>query len=373
MTLLIRCIAILTVLLGLALMAVSTYAAKEEQGRPYVAASQAWADADGGDGSEAEFASELDGADDEGATGSTGDQAPPTPTVVLRYAPPIGAGSTFSPSGGGRGNLSPGARTWRVLSIKPSPAPTVGLGLDIPPDQLAVMLQVSIETDVPWQILAAIAKVESDFGRNMSTSWAGAIGYGQFLPVTWADYGNGGDPYDYYDVIPAMGRYLVVAGAPDDLPGAIYAYNHSLPYVTQVLQLATTYGYGRTTAGSIGSGGLIWPVTGPLSTLFTSNHGGIDIDMTAAPGTPVLAAHDGVVLFAGGDPCCSYGLYVMIVGPDVTTLYAHMDRLDVVDGQVVTQGEPLGPVGCTGLCTGVHLHFEVIEDGSQRDPQEYLP
>lgn len=114
---------------------------------------------------------------------------------------------------------------------------------EIPPDQLEVMRQESLRTGIPWQIFAAIAKVESDFGRNMATSEAGAIGYGQFLPETWAAYGNGGDPYDFRDVIPAMARYLLASGAPADMPRALYAYNHSWAYVDRVLAYAGAYGY----------------------------------------------------------------------------------------------------------------------------------
>ena len=114
---------------------------------------------------------------------------------------------------------------------------------EIPPDQLEVMQQESLRTGIPWQIFAAIAKVESDFGRNMETSEAGAIGYGQFLPATWAAYGEGGDPYDFHDVIPAMGRLLLASGAPADMPHALYAYNHSWAYVDHVLAYAAAYGY----------------------------------------------------------------------------------------------------------------------------------
>lgn len=113
---------------------------------------------------------------------------------------------------------------------------------EIPPAQLAVMQRVSGETGIPWQVFAAIATIESDLGRNMATSSAGAIGYGQFLPSTWAEYGQGGDPYDFRDVIPAMGRYLLTFGAPADLHLALYAYNHSWDYVNDVLGLATVYG-----------------------------------------------------------------------------------------------------------------------------------
>ena len=120
---------------------------------------------------------------------------------------------------------------------------------EIPPDQLEVMQQVSLQTGIPWQIFAAIAKVESDFGRNMATSSAGAIGYGQFMPATWAAYGTDGngdgiaDPYDFRDVIPAMARYLLASGAPADMPHALYAYNHSWAYVDHVLAYAAAYGY----------------------------------------------------------------------------------------------------------------------------------
>ncbi|GIW07530.1 MAG: hydrolase Nlp/P60 [Dehalococcoidia bacterium] len=115
---------------------------------------------------------------------------------------------------------------------------------EIPPDQLIVMQQVAAAScGVPWPVLAAIAKVESDFGRNMATSSAGAIGYGQFLPSSWAAYGNGGNPYDYRDALPAMARYLCANGAPRDLRAAIWAYNHADWYVDQVLAIAVRYGY----------------------------------------------------------------------------------------------------------------------------------
>lgn len=153
----------------------------------------------------------------------------PMPTVAPHYAVPIDAAPVTRL--GPRQNAAP---LVQAIPIQDSGG--------IPTEQLAVMQQVGQETAIAWQIFAAIAKVESDHGRNMSTSWAGAIGYGQFLPETWVDYGNGGDPYDFRDVIPAMGRYLLVAGVLDDLPQAIYAYNHSWSYVSLVLSYAAAYG-----------------------------------------------------------------------------------------------------------------------------------
>lgn len=374
MTVVVRGIAVLTVLLGLALMAVSAYAATMEPEGGWGVGG--FGGHGGGFPSQEEEEAAMATAVAEAT--ATAASATPTPTVALRYAAPARA-LPVTRTGSRRANLSPGPRIWRFPSFRPSAANFSGLaegGLEIPLDQLAVMQQVAGWSGLPWQIFAAIAKVESNLGRNMSTSSAGAIGYGQFLPETWALFGNGGDPYDFRDVIPAMGRFLLAAGAPDDMAGALYAYNHSWSYVAQVLSVAVAYGYrGPGTGQPVGeSDGLIWPVVGPISSYFSPGHPAIDIDQTATPGAPVRAAHDGVVLFAGGDPCCSYGRYVMVVSPSgLLTLYAHLDSLAVSPGQTVHQGDSLGPAGCTGYCTGVHLHFEVIEGGARRDPLQYLP
>jgi cell wall-associated NlpC family hydrolase len=124
----------------------------------------------------------------------------------------------------------------------------------IPPEHLAVMQRVGQQTGVPWQVLAAIAKVESDFGRNSTASSAGAVGYCQFLPSTWAAYGVDGnadgvaDPADFHDCIPAAAQHLVANGAPGDLRAALYAYNHSWAYVDKVLAYASAYGYAHPTS-----------------------------------------------------------------------------------------------------------------------------
>lgn len=121
--------------------------------------------------------------------------------------------------------------------------------------------------------------------------------------------------------------------------------------------------------------GLIWPVYGPISSYMDASHPlGIDIDLYNNPGASIAAATSGTVTFAGGDPCCSYGLYVVVVSPDgIETLYAHLSALYVSAGQQVTQGASLGAAGCTGYCTGTHLHFEVIDNGVRVNPLSYLP
>ena len=96
-------------------------------------------------------------------------------------------------------------------------------------------------------ILAAINKIESDFGRNQGPSSAGAVGWMQFMPSTWAAYGvdadgdGSRDPADPDDAIHAAARYLSASGAPGDWYRAIFAYNHADWYVEQVLARADTY------------------------------------------------------------------------------------------------------------------------------------
>ncbi len=90
---------------------------------------------------------------------------------------------------------------------------------------------------VPWQILAAINFVETRFGRIHGDSHAGAQGPMQFMPSTWDVYGKG-DIRNPRDAIFAAARYLTASGAPGDLRGALYAYNHSDYYVDAILAYA---------------------------------------------------------------------------------------------------------------------------------------
>jgi murein DD-endopeptidase MepM/ murein hydrolase activator NlpD len=88
----------------------------------------------------------------------------------------------------------------------------------------------------------------------------------------------------------------------------------------------------------------------------------------------VVAAAAGTVTFAGGNPCCSYGLYVVVDhGNGFTTLYAHLSQIAFAQGQRVTQGQLLGLGGRTGYATGNHLHFEVRLNGAVVNPLSVLP
>jgi murein DD-endopeptidase MepM/ murein hydrolase activator NlpD len=123
------------------------------------------------------------------------------------------------------------------------------------------------------------------------------------------------------------------------------------------------------------SAGFIWPVNGPVTSPFCeqraweSCHPGIDIAVPA--GTPIQAAADGTVAIAG--PSDGYGNYTCIDhGGGISTCYAHQSSIGVSVGQHVSQGDVIGAVGCTGLCFGDHLHFEVRVNGSPVDPLGYL-
>src|SRR6185295_15221419 len=93
----------------------------------------------------------------------------------------------------------------------------------IPPFLLPIYQAAGIQYNVPWQVLAAINEIETDYGRNLSVSSAGAVGWMQFLPSTWKRYGvdaNGdgeADPYNPVDAIFSAARYLHAAGASKNL------------------------------------------------------------------------------------------------------------------------------------------------------------
>ena len=119
-------------------------------------------------------------------------------------------------------------------------------------DQLLALWQRAGQTyGVPWQVLGAINKVESNFGRNTGPSSAGAVGWMQFMPSTWMRWGldaNGdgvADPWNPDDAVYAAARYLAAAGGRSDIARAVFAYNHAQWYVDEVLALARLFGGGR--------------------------------------------------------------------------------------------------------------------------------
>jgi cell wall-associated NlpC family hydrolase len=133
--------------------------------------------------------------------------------------------------------------------------PTPTALADIPPQYLLLYERAGVAYGVPWPVLAGIGKVECDHGRSPNPAcwqegalnYAGAGGPMQFLAATWARYGvdaNGdgrADRWDPADAIFGAANYLRASGAPADIAGAVFAYNHSRAYVDEVLRWASTY------------------------------------------------------------------------------------------------------------------------------------
>jgi hypothetical protein len=118
----------------------------------------------------------------------------------------------------------------------------------IPPFLLPIYQAAGMQYGIRWEVLAAINEIETDYGRNLNISSAGAVGWMQFMPATWDMYGvdaNGDgvkDPFNPVDAIFAAARYLRAAGGDQDVRRAVFAYNHADWYVDSVLMRAQVIG-----------------------------------------------------------------------------------------------------------------------------------
>ena len=128
---------------------------------------------------------------------------------------------------------------------------------------------------------------------------------------------------------------------------------------------------------------MIWPVPGHYSIESGYGmrydgqdfHSGISIVGKDIEGEIVVAAQDGTVLFANSEfqPGVGYGMYIMIEhGGNISTLYAHLSKIDVAVGDKIKAGQTIGIIGDTGFTTDTSLHFEVREDGVAVDPENYF-
>ena len=186
------------------------------------------------------------------------------------------------------------------------------------------------------------------------------------------------DRRDQYAVVRAKKQSALSSVRADrrDLEGDLQALEAQQARITAALQRsAAGNGYNPSVAGPIrsGSGGLIWPVNGPIVSPFGMRwgrlHAGVDIAVPS--GTPVRAAAAGGVAIAGW--VSGYGNYVCIQhGGALSTCYGHNTSLAVSVGQHVGQGQIISSSGCTGHCFGPHVHFETRINGAPVDPMGYL-
>lgn len=284
----------------------------------------------------------------------------------------------------------------------------------IPPEFLEYYREAEAMFGVPWNILAAVHRVETEFSTNMVESSAGAVGAMQFMPCTWVGwshptcgglgkgdfseselkdpsvvamyggYGTDGDgdgipdPWNNKDAIMSAAKYLAANGAASGkVKKALYAYNNSSDYVEDVLAFANDYIQGAVPVFS--NDGSAWP--SPAATIITSGfkmrwgkqHQGVDI---AAPGDStgisIVSFLPGTVSFSGVRG--GYGNCIMIDhGNGLVTLYGHMQHPSPLSaGDTVEAGQYIGNIGNTGGSYGAHLHFEIRIDGTAIDPLPYL-
>ena len=225
----------------------------------------------------------------------------------------------------------------------------------IPPFLLPIYQAAGIEYGIRWEVLAAINEIETDYGRNLNISSAGALGWMQFMPATWKQYGTDAnrdgrkDPFNPVDAIFAAARYLRAAGADDDLRRAIFAYNHADWYVESVLMRARLIG--GMPSDLVGSlNGLTqghFPVvaksryaddlaeratirraaaTGNVALPVDADASRRGIDVFTSAGAPVIAVQDGTIVATGRSQ--RLGRYVRLRDDYGNTYtYAHLKKV----------------------------------------------
>jgi hypothetical protein len=279
-----------------------------------------------------------------GGTRSGGVRAPSATAGVQPPKEGANGGSQFGPGGAPTGANA----STTIAPFGPAPIGVPNFVIDsfeIPPFLLPIYQACGTEYGIPWEVLAAINKIETGFGTNLGTSSAGAVGWMQFLPQSWREYGldaNGDgrkDPYNPVDAICATAHYLKLAGGSKDLYHAIFAYNHADWYVQEVLLYARAYG--KLPSDLVGSltgltEGAHFPVAadaryadelsaraalskaaprprgehGNAADVISSSPTRRGINIYAREGAPVVAVNDGVIVKTGDSK--RLGRYVIL-------------------------------------------------------------
>ncbi len=256
-----------------------------------------------------------------------------------------------------------------AFSLGGLPPALTAVQSDAPPAFLIpIYKQAGRRYGVPWRVLAAINQIETDYGRNVSISSAGAEGWMQFMPETWqrwgldADHDGHANPYSPQDAIFAAARYLRASGAATDLAGAIYAYNHAGWYVTAVLLRARMLDDRASFAHVVAGYSL------PLDAAYMSQLGRTDdgVDLETPPdGALVYSITPGVISAVASDPA-GFGPSYPVVEAGSGALagqhlyYGHVAESLVSPGQRVAAGQPIAVVGHTGDAASLgHGHIEI--------------
>jgi murein DD-endopeptidase MepM/ murein hydrolase activator NlpD len=234
---------------------------------------------------------------------------------------------------------------------------------------------------VPWEILAAINSIETDYGRDLSVSSAGAIGWMQFMPSTWLQYkvsaneNTDPNPYNPSDAIFSAAHYLAANGAAHNLRQAIFAYNHAQWYVEEVLWRAQLISDHPDMARDKHNGYSV-----PLAARYMRQLGrtddGVDIE-TAPDGAAVYSITPGIVTAVASDPAGfgpNYPVIMSTAGPLAGhyIYYGHVAASLVHTGQQVLAGQPIAVIGHTGDAAPLgHGHIEIGFSDSAGDPLDH--
>ena len=164
----------------------------------------------------------------------------------------------------------------------------------------------------------------------------------------------------------------VPSSEPLPTPVALDPNATPLPGPTGVGEVATATGpSSRGAAPAPAVGRLVWPVPGgSYSQYFHAGH--LAVDIAAPYGSQAVAAQSGIVTSAGWRNNGGGNVISIDHGNGMVTVYNHLASIWVSAGQYVAAGQGIGAVGCTGMCTGPHVHFEVIVNGIIDNPQRYF-
>lgn len=282
--------------------------------------------------------------------------------------------------------------------------------ITVPDEYKEPITQASKTAGMPYEVLAAQLNQESGFNPK-AQSPVGARGIAQFMPGTWASYGNGKDPFDALAGIDAQGRYMrdlakqiapLATNDNDKIRLSLAAYNagpgnvlkhKGIPpfketqnYVKIIMSNAqVTFSDTCTEPGAsteLGEGEWAHPWTGAH---ITSRYGNRPCPLSSCAGQPYLLFHEGIDIAGGNtlmfsaptdmkityvgrgpsDPLWAfYGEYIYAQQVDPPHLYfefheAAPGSLMVKTGDTVKAGTPLGRPGATGNSSGIHVHFQI--------------
>ena len=312
-----------------------------------------------------------------GGENSGGGVTAPSATAGVQQTDISSGGSQYG-SGGAPTEANP---TTTVAPFGPAPIGVPNFVIDsfeIPPFLLPIYQACGTQYGIPWEVLASINKIETNFGTNMGPSSAGAEGWMQFLPSSWEAFGldaNGDgkkDPYNPVDAICAAAHYLKLSGGSKDLYKAIFSYNHADWYVQEVLGYARAYG--KLPPDLVGSltgltEGAHFPVAadatyaddlaarealkrsapgtsnayGEAAEVISSSPTRRGINIFAEQGAPVVAVNDGVIKALGSSP--ALGKYIVLedaYGNRYT--YAELGEIVHSGGGILTANDAHQPV-----------------------------